>query len=454
MRYPSTMQRARQLARLCLLVSLGLAGCHPAPTASGTQVPSLAAPLSTIALPTSPAGPLPEVAFSDLAVRHGDAEDEWIVFGMAHNDSTTALESVAVFVELVDSAGAATSEATVLLPLSVLQPSAVSPFMARLKQAESPAEARANLESFQFSSEAAASISLGAVYTTQAPDGIFVRGTVQGNNTQPVRVRDVVIVWRGTDRSIAGLAVASVPGAIVTQDEHLPWIAQARGATPATRFEVFAAVSAVDPANETPLAIADGPAWRVTSQGNGFATGAIINAGDAPVLPQVAIAVRAAGRPLSLEILQSIIPLGPGETLTFAADRFPGLQAALESADIGIADVTLEAYLDAQPVPLNTGGAVILPVSIHQFEAIGSSIFLSGTVSNPDSVPLRSAAIFVSLRSTSGEPQSARWLELAPPPASAGVEFLLDMPLAADVDPAMCEYDVRALGLPLPDSSW
>ncbi|MCX6072553.1 MAG: hypothetical protein NTU91_17155 [Chloroflexi bacterium] len=405
-------------------------------------------------MPTSPAGPLPEVTFTDLVVRHGDDEDEWIVLGMAHNESSSALESVAVCVELVDAAGTATSEATAPLPLSVLQPGAASPFIARLEQAESPAEVRASLESFQFSSAAGASTSLGAVYTTQAPDEVFVRGTVQCEDTRPVRVHDVVIVWRATDRSLAGLAVASVPGAILPQSGSLPWIAQASGATPGTRFEVFTAVSAVDPASEIPLVVTDGPTWHVTSQGNGFATGAIRNAGDAPVLPQVAIAVRAAGRPISLEILQSIIPLEPGETLTFAADRFPGLQAALESGGIEIADVTLEAYLDAQPVPLNTGGAVILPVSIHQLEAIGSSIFLRGTVSNPDSVPLRSAAIFVSLRSTTGEPQSARWLELAPPPAEAGVEFSLDMPLSADINPAMCEYDIRAFGLPLPDSSW
>jgi hypothetical protein len=233
----------------------------------------------------------------------------------------------------------------------------------------------------------------------------------------------------------------------------MPWIAQAPGASPGTQFEIYAAVSAVDSAIESPLVVTNGPTWRVTSQGNGFATGAIRNAGDVPVLPQVAISVRAAGRPMSLEILQSGIPLQPGETLPFAADRFPGLQAALKSVDIEIDDVMLETYLDAQPIPLDTGAAVVLPVSIHQFEIIGSNVFLSGTVSNPASFPLRIAEIFVSLRSTTGEPQTARWLELTPPPTEAGMEFSIDMPVAAGVDPAMCEYDVRALGLPLPDSS-
>jgi hypothetical protein len=405
-------------------------------------------------LPTSPAGPLPEVAFSDLVVRHGNAQDAWIVLGTAHNESDSALESVGVFVQLVDAAGTATSESTVPLPLSILQPGAVSPFMARLEQDDAPTAARASLESFQFSSETPADISLGDIYTTQAPDGVLALGTMQSNDTQPMRVRDVVLAWRDRNRSLAGLAIASAPGAVIAPDGSLPWIAQAPGASLGTQFEVYAAVSAVDSAIESPLAVTDGPTWRVTSQGNGFATGAIRNAGDVPVLPQVAISVRAAGRPMSLEILQSSVPLQPGETLTFAADRFPGLQATLRSADIKIHDVMLETYLDAQAVPPDTGAAVVLPVSIDQFEVIGSNVFLSGTVSNPASLPLRSATILVSLRSTSGEPQSARWLELTPPPSQAGMEFSIDMPVAAGVDPAMCEYDVRALGLPLPDSSW
>jgi hypothetical protein len=454
MRYPSDMQRTRRLARLCLLGALILAACLPTPIAPGTEEPTPAAALNTSALPATPVGPLPELEFSGLVVQRGDSEGEWIVLGMASNGSSSALESVVLRVELVDAAGFVTSAATVWLPLSVLHPEAASPFMARLEQDDPPAAARASLESFQFSSETAANINLGDIYTTQAPDGVLVLGTMQGNDTQPMRVRNVVLAWRDRNRSLAGLTIASIPGAVIAPDGSLPWVAQAPGASPGTQFEVYAAASAVDSAIESPLVVTDGPAWRVTSQGNGFATGAIRNAGDVPVLPQVAIAVRAAGRPMSLEILQSNIPLQPGETLTFAADRFPGLQPSLRSADIKIDDVMLETYLDAQPVPLDTGAAVILPVSVHQFEAIGSNVFLSGTVSNPASLPLRSAEIFVSLRSTTGEPQTARWLELTPPPSEAGMEFSIDMPVAAGVDPAMCEYDVRALGLPLPDSSW
>lgn len=384
----------------------------------------------------------------------GDDAGEWNVLGMARNDSHSALEAVVIRVELLDTAGAATGEAMVWLPLSVLQPEATSPFMAWVEQVEPPSGARASLVSFRTSTEAPASTSTGAVSATQAPDGVFVLGTVHNRDTRPMRIHDVVVTWRDAHRSLTGLAIASVPAAVLAEDGSLPWIAEAPGATPETRFEVFVAASTVDPASPSPLVTAAEPIWRATSQGRGFATGAIRNAGGAPVLPEVAIAASAAGRLISLEILQSSIPMQPGETLIYAADRFPGLEAALDSAGIDVTDVSLKLYLDAKPIPPNADAAVLLPVSIEQFEVIGSNVFLRGTISSPGSVPLKSAMVFVSLRATTGEPQSARWLELAPPAAGASAQFSLDMPLAAGIDPAMSEYDVRALGLPLEDSSW
>jgi hypothetical protein len=372
---------------------------------------------------------------------------------MAHNESSSALASVAISVELLDAGGAPLGERTVSLPLSVLQPGAVSPFLARFELLNAPAEARAKLESFLFSSESPVSIRVGMVYATHTPDEVFVRGTVQGDDARPLRVREAVVVWRDRSRSLAGLTVASLPGAVLPPDGSLPWIAQAPGASPGTGFEVFVAAIAAEDSGERPLVVADDLAWRVTSQGKGFATGAVRNAAEVPIYPQVAIAVSASDRLISLEILQSGIPLQPGESLIFAADQFPGLQATLESAGIEIGDLTLEAYVDAQPVPSNTGRTVMLAASIDQFEAIGSSVFLRGTVSNPDGIPLTRAMGFVSLRSTTGEPQSARWLELVPPPGQEDTQISIDLPLAAGVDPAMCEYDVRALGLPLSDPS-
>jgi hypothetical protein len=445
-----------RIARLWIITFLGVVlftGCVPTPVLPPAAGLTPEADPDATAYPTSPAGPLPEIAISDLVVQAGENKGEWWILGMATNDSPAALETVRLRVELANAEGTPTSEATVSLPLSILQPQASSPFAARLHQPGTPAGAHASLESFLFSSAEAIPLRVGPIHTTRVPDGVFVRGTVLASERVPVRVHDVVVAWRDEDRALAGLALATVAGASVPPGGAAPWIAFAPGAGPDSLFQVFTAAGIVAPPSESPISVVDGPTWRVTSQGQGFATGAVRNDGQVAVFPQVAIAAYVDGTPISLQVLESGIPLQPGETLTFAADQLPGLRAALEAEHIDMAELTLEAYLDGQPVPPDVGAPILLPVSIRQFEVIGSSAFVRGFVSRPASVSLESAAVFVSLRSTAGEPLSARWLELDPPPSDAGSEFSLDIPLPAGVDAAMCEYDVRALGLPPPDSS-
>ena len=454
MRYPSGMRRALRLALVGLLGIHVLAGCLPAPAGPGSGGSGVDPTVHPSDLPMTPPGLHPQVVFTDLTVLPGDTKGEWLVLGLARNDSRYALEAVFVAVELLDPAGSPDAAATVQLPVSVLVPGATSPFVAEIEQVLSPDGARASLEAFRFSTEAPVRVSLEAVHTTRSPEGIRVLGEVRNRDSRPIYVRDVIVAWRDANRVLAGLTIASVPAARVPDGGSLPWMAEAPGATLQSHFEIFAAASVVDEASEVPLESAIGPAWRVTAQGRGFVSGAIRNAGDEPALPEVAIAVSAAGRLIGLEIQRSSIPLQPGETLAFGADRFAGLEAIPGTPAAGADDITLELFLAGRRVPSETPTAVILPVSIQQFEVIGSGVFLRGALNNPGPGPLKSAMVFVSLRSTTGALQTARWLELTPPSPGESMQFSVDMPLAIGDDPAMSEFDVRALGVPLPESSW
>ncbi len=79
---------------------------------------------------------------------------------------------------------------------------------------------------------------------------------------------------------------------------------------------------------------------------------------------------------------------------------------------------------------------------------------MQGTATNPGPALLKSAVVLVSLRSTTGEIQTARWLDLNPPQPGESAEFSIDFPIAAGDDPSMSEYDLRAVGIPLAESSW
>lgn len=442
------MPTLRAPARLPLLLCLMLAGCLRTPGIVESTAPQ---PLSTIALPTSPAEPLPEVAFSDLVVRPGEREEAWVVLGMARNRSSSALLSPAVRVELLDAAGQKTGETTSPLPLPILPPGAASPFVARLESVTPPAEARASLDTYQFSYEPSPILSPGPVDVTLAAQGVYVRGLVGNDGPAAARALAVVVSWRDASRSLMGVTAASMPSAIVDPGESLPWMALASDATTRSRFEVYIAASAADIGEAPSLALADAPSLRLTSQGKAFVTGSIRNTGSQPLLPEVAVALSRASMPVGLAILRTDVPLPPGETLPFAVDEFPGLAAALDSAEPDPAALTVDVYLNGR-VPSGSPAPVPLPLSIVQAEAIGSNLFLRGSLSPSTSVPLYRAAVFIVLRSIAGETLSARWLVLPLPQNELGVSFTADLPLPAGVDPALCEYDVRAFGLtsPLP----
>ena len=444
------MRASGSLGCTCLVACLLLTGCLPVPGSPGAQTASPDQTPISAGLPAIPPGPHPQVAFTDLTVMHGDEPGVWLVLGLARNDSRYALEAVVTSVEVLDPAGTPTASVTAPIALSILQPGATSPFLARFEQARTPSSARAQLQAFRFSSEAPVRLSIEAIHSSRSSRGTLILGRLKNLEPRSVQARDVVLVWREPDRSLAGMAVASVPMAGLPEDGTVPWMAGAPGALPESRVEVFAAVTAVDDASVAPLESVLEPTWRVTSQGRGFVVGTIRNPGLDPILPEVAIAISVAGRLASLEILQSSAPLQPGETLGYGADRFPGLEAGIDTAD----DVTLEVYLTGRLIARGAPSAVPLPASIHQFEVIGSRVFVQGTLTNPGPAPLKSAVLLVSLRSTAGEIQTARWLDLFPPPPGESAEFSIDVPIAAGDEPAMSEYDLRAVGIPLPETSW
>jgi hypothetical protein len=443
------MVGAQQLARACLIGSLVLTGCLSAADDSVPQATVQDRTAQATGPAATPSELHPQIVFSDLAVLPGAESGIWMVLGLARNDSRYALEGVVVSVELLDPAGLPIASASLPLALSILQPGATSPIMARFERVGPPAGARAGLVTFRSSAEPLMHVSVDAVRPGPSSEGTLVLGSLRNGGPGLAEAREVIVVWRDADHTLSGMAAASVPHSLIPEDGSVPWLAVMPGTVQGGRFEVFTAVAAVDESLDAPLDQAIEPMWRVTEQGNGFAIGAIRNSGSRPALPEVAVAVRVNGRLVSLAILQSAVPLPPGEMLPFGVDQFPGLEVAPDPGDVAI-----EVYLTGRGTDPGAPAAVPLAASIHQFEVIGGRVFMQGVVTNPGPAPLTSAMVFVSLRSTIGDAQTARWLALTPPQPGESAEFFVDVPLAAGDDPAMSEYDVRAFGLPLPESSW
>jgi len=90
----------------------------------------------------------------------------------------------------------------------------------------------------------------------------------------------------------------------------------------------------------------------------------------------------------------------------------------------------------------------LLELSISQYEAFGSIVFLRGVIINPGDTLIREPSIYATARNEEGLILSAGWVSPAELlEAGEASDFELSLLLPRETDPAMLEYDVIAFGL-------
>ena len=368
------------------------------------------------------------------------------VVGLARNDSSLPLRDVLLAVDLLAADGASLGSITTPILLSTLQPGTLSPFHAAVPAGLTPASTRVTLEGFRVGVRVPIEVALESVSMAPSPDGPQLLGLVRNEDAQALHIRELAVVWRTTGGSLAGAELAAIPQAPVPPDGSVPWTALAPGAVVGSEIDVYANAAVIRSGGDVQLEVSVDPAWRQTAQGQGFVTGEIRNVSTVPVLPAVAVTLRARGELVGLEILQSGVPLPPGETLAFAAEKFPSLDERLERLGVGTQDVLPSLILSGSAAPASAEPR--LDITILHYEAIGSRVYLEGTLTRTGEKLLAGAEIHVALRSVEGELQSAAWTPIAPGSPGAPVPFRLDLPLPSGIDPALSEIDLRAIGLP------
>jgi hypothetical protein len=154
------------------------------------------------------------------------------------------------------------------------------------------------------------------------------------------------------------------------------------------------------------------------------------------------------GEPLAVAPVLPPGPIAPGETRAYAVENLPGLHERLSRLHAGIEELDFEILLDlARSGPAE---ASVIPLTIHieAYEAIGSSIFIQGVVTNDSNQDVHDASIMACLRSTQGLLRSAGGQFVADQlEAGASVPFTLALDIPAGENVLMLEFDLIATGL-------
>jgi hypothetical protein len=212
-------------------------------------------------------------------------------------------------------------------------------------------------------------------------------------------------------------------------------------------YEVFIDSTEVDDPGDPQIQFSEGPTVRTTEQGQTFLTGMLRNETSQPHQLSMTILAKSDERVIGLVRIEQPVPHLPNEARPFSvslSDHFSSLVPGMEWTDAEEFEAVIDAHQTNEVVP----SPAPLDLQINQFEVIGSTLFLRGSLSNPLEVRLVFAAVLGSLRTPEGIVQSAGWYTHPTPlDPHESIEFTLSMPIPADFQPAEGEFDLQALGV-------
>ena len=373
---------------------------------------------------------------------------ETAVLGMVSNRSGRAVDSLQIRITLLDAAGKPLGQVVVTPALSQLDAADVSPFATTFPLPLAPGF-RASAELVGSRSATAANVPLQSeiLQAEQLADGSWaLMGRLTNAGGSSVLVHELAVLALDARGAPTGLLPWTAGPIRIAPRSSQPFVAigPAAGATEA--HVAYARAEVESGERRIEVRYASGPDLRQTSQGEWFITGALENVSSRPVWGECALRIVLDEDLVGLVQVRYPLPLMPGEIRPFSVRVPPLFGAQLRTLDPE--ELTLDGKPESIPATAAEAALTLLDVEVESFEFTGSRAFLRGRVSNHTSAPIDSPAVFASVRSTEGKVLGALWQVVAPHlAASGGEDFTLAIDLPSQANPALAEYDLRALGI-------
>ena len=272
---------------------------------------------------------------------------------------------------------------------------------------------------------------------------VAVFGRLTNPHSRPLSVQSLVVVGLDQNEEPISYALGQTGADLVAAGEGTPFRADVSEATEVDRWTLLAVGSPPDPNGRTRIEL-ESVELRFDSRGKPFATGFVVNPSDQPRRTRLLLLATGGEDWLAAGSLTFTVPLPPRSRLPFVVDEFPGLTGRLPQGDDApsltivpyVADSASEAVLED------------LAAEVTGFEVIGSRLYLRGLVQAPEASAVLNPTLSASIVTAEGDLISAGWT-LAAERADPGqsVAFLLSVPIPANTDLALAEYNVRAWGI-------
>jgi hypothetical protein len=439
--------KPRRLLSLCILAILMLiGGCLPAPaTGSGAGTRTADGKGLVAAAPVASASPALPLQFPSLFLRPGPQAGDWQVMGTVTNQSSLTLQSLELRVSLYDAANHLLAQLNTRAMQSPLAPGQESPFQVSFGAAPSADHASVTAAGF----EQAASppqIQIEALHVLTTPEGDeLALGWLVNRGQTAVTIEGLQALVRDAT-GLPYLLQPSLAGPdYIEAGARMPFAIRIPALDPAGTYQVCFTSRLAETRTGPSVALPSPPRLTTDTQGNVIVAGLFKNVDQHAHSPDVLISLLLGDELVGVAQLAPPLPLGPDEELGFAASDFPGLSSRLENEPTALKRLVLHADIMPAPLEENTAELVPLQVELLRFEAVGSSLFLQGTVQSTGSGRLIDPAVMVTMRDEAGAVVSGAWSRLASGmPESGPLDFRLVLLLPAGENPSMSEYDLRA----------
>ena len=268
-------------------------------------------------------------------------------------------------------------------------------------------------------------------------------GRLTNPQSRPLSAVSLLVVGLDKSKEPIAYAIGQTGTDLVAPGEGIPFRADISGASDVDRWAVLALGSPPDPTAPTRVEL-ESVELRFDSQGKPFASGFVVNPSDQPRQARLLLLATGGEDWLAAGIFTFPVPLPARSRLAFVVDDFPGLTERRphgdEAPSLAIVPYVAEAMSEAVLEEL--------AAEVTGFEVIGSRLYLRGQMQAPEGFAVLNPTLFASVLSAEGELISAGWT-LAAERADPGqtVPFLLTVPIPANTDLALAEYDVGALGV-------
>jgi hypothetical protein len=380
----------------------------------------------------------------------GAADDEWRVVGLIHNQSDMQIEEIRLSIQLVDSQGQTLDETEVWAGMHFLDSDEESPFAAHFTSSGTPTGAEVELVSYEISEFVRPDIEVRVEDTIPIrTGGSSALGQVINSTFLPIYISAVPMVVYNTDGEIIDFSLETTFVSALGPRQITPLGAVFQNEIPFdVRIETYPDAIRDDRRGEASFEFTP-PFSMVTSQGKLVALGEFQNTNWQQHQWLYAVLVAELdGETLALAQVAPPNPIAPGETRAYAIENLPGLHERLSRLHSGIEELSFDIIPDlARSGPVE-GSVIPLTIHIDAYEAIGSSIFIRGTVANETNQDVHNAILMASLRSTQGQLRSAGWYQAAVElDAGAMVPFTMALDIPAGENVLMLEFDLIATGM-------